>query len=118
MTSDQHADDAQRSVTVTGRYRVIGPGVASSDAITYVAEDVTNQCSVALLVLRAEIAADAEFVTALREQAYRLAKPACHHRALVRVYDTGTTDEGTPGRCAAHSPAAASRASQSSRAAP
>ena len=96
MTSDHRADDAKDSVTIKGRYRVIGPGVASSAAITYVAEDVTNRRTVALSVLRADAAADAEFVTTVREQAYRLAKPACHHHALVRVHDTGTTDDGTP----------------------
>ena len=94
MTSDHRADDAKHSVTIKGRYRVIGPGVVSSAAITYVAEDVTNRRTVALSVLRADAAADAEFVKAVREQAYRLAKPACHHRALVRVHDTGTTDDG------------------------
>ena len=96
MTSDHRADDANHSVTIKGRYRVIGPGVASSGVITYVAEDVTNRRTVALSVLRADAAADTEFVTAVREQAYRLAKPACHHRALVRVHDTGTTDDGAP----------------------
>jgi serine/threonine protein kinase len=96
MTSNHRADDAKRPVTIKGRYRVIGPGVVSSATVTYVAEDLTNRRTVALSVLCAEAAEDAKFVTAVREQAFRLAKPACHHRALVRVHDTGTTDDGAP----------------------
>jgi serine/threonine protein kinase len=90
------ADDPERSVTLKGRYRIIGPGTPSGEAVTYAAETVTSQQSVALAVLRGDAAADAEFVAAVREQAYRLAKPVCHHPALVRVHDTGTTDEGEP----------------------
>jgi serine/threonine protein kinase len=89
-------DDPVGCVTVRGRYRIIGPGIASGDAVTYAAEDVMSRRPVAISVLRGTAAADAEFVAAVREQAYRLAKPVCHHRAMVRVYDVGTTDEGEP----------------------
>ncbi len=83
-------------VTLKGRYRVLAPGVASGEVVTYAAENIERQQPVALAVLRGDVASDAEFVAAVREQAYRLAKPVCHHRTLVRVYDTGTTDEGEP----------------------
>ena len=83
-------------VTLKGRYRVHGPGVASGEVVSYAAENVARQQPVALTVLRGDVASDAEFVAAVREQAYRLAKPVCQHRTLVRVYDTGTTDEGEP----------------------
>lgn len=88
------ADDAR--VTLKGRYRILGPGIARGEAVSYAAENVASQQPIALVVLRGETASDADFVAAVREQAYRLAKPACHHRTLIRVYDTGTTDEGEP----------------------
>jgi eukaryotic-like serine/threonine-protein kinase len=90
------ADDPARSVTLGGRYRTVSPGVASAEAVVYAAEDVATSRAVRLSVLRGEAAADAEFVATVREQAYRLAKPACDHPALVRVYDVGTTDESEP----------------------
>ena len=96
MTRDERADDTPPPVTIAGRYRIVGTGVACGDVITYAGADAANQRRVALSVLRGAAAADAEFVTAVREQVSRLATPACHHRALVRVYDSGTTDEGAP----------------------
>lgn len=96
MGNEHAPESVSRSVTVKGRYRIVGPGVADGETVVYPAESVASQQAVALAVLRGDGGADAEFVTAVREQAYRLAKPVCQHRSLVRVYDTGTTDEGEP----------------------
>src|SRR4051812_19981025 len=90
------SDGAAPSVTIIGRYRILGPGVERDDAVTYPAEDTATARPVALSVLRGHAAADAEFAAAVREQAYRLAKPACDHPALLRVYDVGMTDQGIP----------------------
>ncbi len=96
MADDGTPSDMARSVTIKGRYRVLGLRAATAEAVTYAAEDAVTLQPVALSVLRGEAAADAGFVAAAREQAQRLARPACHHRALARVYDAGTTDEGEP----------------------
>jgi hypothetical protein len=89
-------EDPPRPVTVKDRYRVGGAGVTTAEAVTYGAESVATRQHVTLAVLRGEAAADPEFVAAVRDQAFRLAKLPSQHRALVRVYEAGTTDEGEP----------------------
>jgi serine/threonine-protein kinase len=80
--------------TLEGRYRIVGEGTPTPEAIVYAAEDVAHERQVTLIVLRAELAADAEFVAAVREQAFRLGKAACTHPTLARVYECGVTDQG------------------------
>ena len=80
--------------TLEGRYRIVGEGTSTTEAIVYAAEDLRHERQVTLVVLRPELAADAEFVTAVREQTFRLGKAACAHPALARVYECGRTDEG------------------------
>jgi serine/threonine protein kinase len=89
-----NAGDPVRSVTLEGRYRVIGPGVAAGEVVIYAAVSMASEQPVALAVLRGDGAADVEFVTIAREQAGRLAKAVGQQRNLVRVYETGLTDEG------------------------
>jgi serine/threonine-protein kinase len=83
-------------VTLQGRYRIVGPGVASGMVVRYAAETVADGLPVVIAVLRGDVAADAEFVAAVQDQAQRIAKSACVHPALVRIHDTGTTDRGEP----------------------
>jgi protein kinase-like protein len=81
-------------VTITGRYRVAETTATTAEAVVYLADDLANNRQVGLEVLRGEAAADPEFVAAVRAQASRLAKAACVHPALARVYECGVTDEG------------------------
>lgn len=80
--------------TIKGRYRVVETLETSADAVVYVADDLTSDRQVLLTVLREEAAADADFVAAVRDQVYRLAKPANAHRAVLAVYECDVTDEG------------------------
>ena len=79
---------------IKGRFRIVGTTTSRPEAVVYSADDLTTGQPVAVEVLRGEFAADAKFVTAVRDQAYRLAKPECAHRALVRVHECDVTDDG------------------------
>jgi serine/threonine protein kinase len=75
-----------------GRYRVVGTLASSAEALVYLADDTTSSRQVALTVLRGDAATDAEFVTAVRDQAHRLAKLT--GLATPAVYECDVTDEG------------------------
>ena len=79
---------------VAERYRLGAVMAVSRDVVVYAADDSTADRQVALAILRDEVAADADFVAAVWEQSRKLASPACAHRAIARVYDTGVTDAG------------------------
>jgi Protein kinase domain len=79
---------------VDERYRLGAVMAVSRDVVVYAADDTSADRQVALEILRDEVAADADFVAAVWEQARKLASPACAHRAIARVYDTGVTDAG------------------------
>jgi serine/threonine protein kinase len=79
---------------VKGRYRVKTIAAVRRDVVVYRAEDVRSGRPITLEVLRDELAADQDFVSAVREQAWALAKSAHVHRGVARVYDCGTTDTG------------------------
>jgi Protein kinase domain len=79
---------------VDERYRLGAVMAVSRDVVVYAADDTSADRQVALEILRDEVAADADFVAAVWEQARKLASPACAHRAIARVYDTGVTDTG------------------------
>jgi serine/threonine protein kinase len=79
---------------IKGRYRVNAVSSVSRAVVVYRAEDVRNGRPIALEVLRDELAGDAEFVAAVRNQAWTLAKSAHVHRGVARVYDCGATDTG------------------------
>jgi serine/threonine protein kinase len=64
------------------------------DVALYSAEDVRTGRSIALKVLRDEVARDAEFVRAVQEQAEALARAAHGLRGVQRVYDVGVTEAG------------------------
>jgi serine/threonine-protein kinase len=80
--------------TIKGRYRVVAATSPNAEATVYSAQDITNGRLVTVEVLRGEFAADADFVAAVRDQAYRLAKPECAHRALMRVHECDVTETG------------------------
>src|SRR5262245_9470881 len=79
---------------VDGRYRLGGVTAVTRDVVVYVADDSTTGRQIAVEILRDEVAAEAEFVAAVRELASKLATPACAHRAIARVYECGLTDAG------------------------
>src|SRR5512132_2951454 len=73
-----------------GRYLVKALSSVRRDVVVYRAEDAHSGRPITLEVLRDELAGDAEFVTAVREQAWTLATSAHAHRGVARVYDCGT----------------------------
>jgi serine/threonine-protein kinase len=79
---------------VRARYRVNAVASVSRDVVVYTAEELRFGRAIALKVLRDEVAADAEFVAAVREQATTLAMSAHVQRGLPRVYECGTMDNG------------------------
>jgi serine/threonine-protein kinase len=82
------------TATLRDRYCVLEATATTAAAIVYAAEDVHDQRPVMLTILRGEAAADAEFVTAVREQLHRLTRGGFEHPALVTLLDSGTTDAG------------------------
>lgn len=82
---------------INGRYRVVGTLPSTPEAVIYAAEDLfVGGREVVLEVLRGDVAVDAEFVAAIREQAGRLAGPECAHRGIARLYGCDTTEDGAP----------------------
>jgi serine/threonine-protein kinase len=79
---------------VRDRYRALAVTATSREAIVYAATDLVTGAPVTLEVLRPEMAADDEFMSAVREQVHRLAKPECEHAALVKIHEWGATDAG------------------------
>jgi serine/threonine protein kinase len=79
---------------IKARYRVNAVSSVSRDVVVYTAEEIRFGRPIALEVLRDELAADAEFVAAVREQASTLAMSPHAHRGLARVYECDATDTG------------------------
>ena len=95
----QPAAAPERSLGLAGsivktRYRVNAVSSVSRDVVVYTAEELRYGRPIALKVLRDDVAANAEFVAAVRDQACTLAMSAHVHRGLPRVYECGTTDAG------------------------
>ena len=89
----------ERSLSLAGsiikaRYRVNAVFSVSRDVVVYTAEELRYGRPIALKVLRDEVAGDAEFVAAVRDQASTLAMSVHIHRGLPRVYECGTMDTG------------------------
>ena len=89
----------ERSLSLAGsiikaRYRVNAVFSVSRDVVVYTAEELRYGRPIALKVLRDEVAGDAEFVAAVRDQASTLAMSVHIHRGLPRVYECGTLDTG------------------------
>lgn len=79
---------------VKGRYRVDAVSSVSRAVVVYAAEDLRLRRPIALKVLRDEFAADARFVTAVRDQASTLARLPHVLRGVARVYECDATDTG------------------------
>ena len=79
---------------IKGRYRLNAIASVSRDVVVYVAEEIRYGRPITLEVLRDEVAADPDFVTAVREQASSLAMSPHVHRGLPRVYECGTMETG------------------------
>ncbi len=85
---------ALAGAVVNGRYHATAVAAVRRDVVLYRADDTRTGRPIALEVLRDDLAADAQFVAAVREQAWKLASSAHMHRGVARVYDCGTTDSG------------------------
>lgn len=79
---------------VKARYRLNAVASVSRDVVVYTAEELRFGRPIALKVLRDEVARDAEFAAAVRDQATALAMSVHVHRGLPRVYECGTMDTG------------------------
>jgi hypothetical protein len=104
-TQQQHetrsATPPERSLALAGstikaRYRVNNLSSVSRELAVYSAEDVRYGRPVLVKVLREEVAADADFVAAVRDRASTLAMFAHLHRGVARVYECDATDTGEP----------------------
>src|SRR5687768_15248527 len=67
---------------IQAKYRVLAIASVSRDVVVYMAEELRFGRPITLKVLRDEVAGDAEFVAAARDQAIRLAMSAHVHRGL------------------------------------
>jgi hypothetical protein len=90
---------ADRSLGLAGsiihaKYRVLALASVSRDVVVYMAEELRFGRAITLKVLRDEIAGDAEFVAAARDQTNRLAMSAHVQRGFPRVYECGALDTG------------------------
>ena len=79
---------------IKSRYRVNAVSSVNRDVVVYSAEDVHHGRSIALKVLRDELARDAQFVAAVRERARALAQSAHVLRGVQRVYECGAVETG------------------------
>lgn len=104
-TQQQHetrsATPPERSLALAGstirsRYRINNLSSVSREVAVYSAEDVRYGRPVIVKVLREEVAADADFVAAVRDRASTLAMFAHLHRGVARVYECDATDTGEP----------------------
>jgi serine/threonine-protein kinase len=93
--NDQHRDPEVACVPalLAGRYRMIAPLGSGGMADVYLAEDERLGRRVAVKVLKARLAADAEFVERFRIEAQAAA--SLNHRSIVAVYDRGSADDAT-----------------------
>ncbi len=92
MTHDASGPDAaQLPSPIDGRYRVLSRLGSGGMADVYLAEDETLGRKVAVKVLKAEMASDAEFVERFRIEAQAAAR--LNHPAIVAVYDRGGAGE-------------------------
>jgi serine/threonine-protein kinase len=80
--------------TLKARYRLQSLSSVSRYVATYAAEDLRSARPVVLKVLREEVAADAAFVTAVRDQASTLAMFPHLHRGVARVYECDAAETG------------------------
>jgi serine/threonine-protein kinase len=80
--------------TLAGRYRLLGEVATTAEGVLHAAESLIHNRPVALLVLHADLAADPDFVAAVRETSARLGKIACPHPTLATTYEYGTTESG------------------------
>jgi len=79
---------------IKSRYRVNAVSSVNRDVVVYSAEDVHHGRSIALKVLRDELARDAQFVAAVRERARLLMQSAHVLRGVQRVYECGALETG------------------------
>jgi len=79
---------------IQSRYRVNAVSSVHRDVVIYSAEDVRHGRSIALKVLRDDVARDSKFADAVRGQANALAAAGHVLRGVQRVHECGVTDTG------------------------
>jgi serine/threonine-protein kinase len=79
---------------VQSRYRVNAVSSVHRDVVIYSAEDIRHGRSIALKVLRDDVARDSKFADAVRSQANALAEAGHVLRGVQRVHECGVTDTG------------------------
>ena len=80
--------------TINERYRLRSEISADSDVVRYVADDERGERRVVLAVVHDELAADAEFATAVRTQVRKLARAPRGQLTLQEIYDCNVSDDG------------------------
>jgi eukaryotic-like serine/threonine-protein kinase len=91
----------ERSLSLTGsiinaRYRLNAVSSVTPDVAIYAAEELRFGRRLAVKVLRDDVARDAEFVAAVRQQASALTLSAHADRGVPRLYECGATNTGEP----------------------
>jgi len=79
---------------IQSRYRVNAVSSVHRDVVIYSAEDVRHGRSIALKVLRDDVARDSKFADAVRGQANALGAAGHVLRGVQRVHECGVTDTG------------------------
>jgi beta-lactam-binding protein with PASTA domain len=87
---DRDPEADQAPALIAGRYRIVSPLGSGGMADVYLADDEALGRQVAVKVLKARLAADAEFLERFRIEAQAAA--SLNHRNIVSVYDRGSAD--------------------------
>jgi serine/threonine protein kinase len=79
---------------IKARYRLIAVSAVSRDVVVYAAEDARGGRPVAVEFVRDEFAGNVDYLTALWDQARKLAKLEPVKSAIARVYECDRTEDG------------------------
>jgi hypothetical protein len=79
---------------IKGRYRLNAVSAVSRDVVVYAAEDVRSGRPIAIEFVRDEFAGNVDYLTALWDQARKLAKLEPVKSTIARVYECDRTDDG------------------------
>jgi hypothetical protein len=80
--------------TINERYLLRGEISADGDVVRYAADDLRGDRRVVLAVVHDELAADAEFASAVRTQVRKLARAPRAQLTLQEIYDCNVSDDG------------------------
>ena len=80
--------------TINERYLLRGELSADGDVVRYAADDLRGDRRVVLAVVHDELAADAEFASAVRTQARKLGRAPRGQLTLQEIYECNVSDDG------------------------